>query len=290
MATRGERRSRAVEESWADTSPDAPSTPQKEMPQPESTGKGAGKKAMPFSLLSSLPSPARNLSRSQHQQAGGAPPSHAPTVLTAPSVPAPPTYAPTGQWEAVRPTAEPALGSYRDRLRAGGMGAFQRAMNAGLMPKAMKNEWNPAQMNAQGYLPQQPEGFGMPAECQQAWCGAGQMPSPDCLGILMNQPQMPMQQQQQMVPSMPSQPMQYFQVPQAQATPAEQTQMMNHMQAPQMQMPNMQLPPMQMCDVQEPVALMSGESTPVTAKEPQSPDDLVAQLKAMAESQGIYED
>jgi len=313
------QQSKTSAESWADT----PTTPQKEAPAPaETIAKGAkGKAPMPFSLLSSLPSPARNLARSQPGPCG--PPTYAPTALSAPSVPPPPMMpAPPCQAPNMMNMAmpeQPQLGSYRDRLRAGGAGAFQRAFQSGLVPKAMKQDWNTgynAQMQGQGYnMPQEAQiqngagmQYSMVGDSQQAWYGAGQAAGPDCLGILMNQSQMPPPQQQQlqqnsqMVQQMPAQaPMQYFQVPQPQPsmqmasfTDGEQGQM----QMASMQMASMQLPQMPVAEMGESTPTMSGYSTPSECMsivmphvtEHGVPEDLDAYLKAAAAANDGYED
>jgi len=69
-------------------------------------------------------------------------------------------------------------------LRAGGRGALQRAFDAGLMPKAMKQEWGAA--DVQGNLhPQADVQNGMLTPCatgndtQQMWDGAMHMQSDD---------------------------------------------------------------------------------------------------------------
>lgn len=115
--------------------------------------------------------------------------------------------------------------SYRDRLRAGGQGAFQRAIGVGLMPKAMKQEMNAA---AQSFVPQQPEvqcNMGFQYETgvddEQMWNGAHggdwygnptsqyvQQMAPQPLevqtGMLMSsQPYEPQMQQIQMYSQMP---------------------------------------------------------------------------------------
>jgi len=325
MANIANRRqqSKASAESWADT----PTTPQKEAPElAETIAKGAkGKAPMPFSLLSSLPSPARNLARSQPGPCGA--PTYAPAALVAPSMPpppmmpAPPCQAPNMMNMAI--PEQPQLGSYRDRLRAGGAGAFQRAFQSGLVPKAMKQDWNTglgytAQMQGQGYnMPQEAQiqnGAGMQYSMggdSQQWYGAGQAQGPDCLGILMNQSQMPAPQQQQlqqnaqMVQQMPAQaPMQYLQVPQPQLSmqmasfiDGEQGQMqMASMQMPSMQLP--QMPIMAEMHTGESTPTMSGYSTPsecMSTAMPQVtehgvPEDLDAYLKAAAAANDGYED
>jgi len=209
---------------------------------------------------------------------------------------------------------QPQLGSYRDRLRAGGAGAFQRAFQSGLVPKAMKQDWSTnvgytAQMQGQGYnMPQEAQiqnGTGMQYSMvgdssQQAWYGAGQAPGPDCLGLLMNQSQMPPQQQQlqqnsPMAQQMPAQAsMQYFQVPQPQplmqmGSFAEGEQ--GQMQIASMQMPSMHLPQMPMAEMQDSTPTMSGASTPsMSITEQGVPEDLDAYLKAAAAANDGYED
>jgi hypothetical protein len=123
---------------------------------------------LPLQLLASLPSPAR---APQGGTAQGAslqkpvpygPPSHAAPLL-APTVPPPPPFSPGPVYQTFGAAAqeqaqmqlssgvqlmlEPAL-SYREKLRAGGRGALQRAINAGLVPKNMKQQWFAQQMPA----------------------------------------------------------------------------------------------------------------------------------------------
>jgi len=192
------------------------------------------------------------------------------------------------------------------------MGAFQRSMNAGFIPKAMRQsqEWNAAQMPTQGYMQQEGQAaasmqYPMAGDAQQMWCGAGQTASPDCLGILMNRSTQQVQQNAQMAPSMAQQaPMQYYPMPQTQpplqmpsfmgqsSADVDQAQMMTQMQAPQMNMATMQLPPMAMADGEHTPA-MSGASTPsqmMAFVNAQNPDELVAQLKAAAADCQFYED
>mmetsp|Transcript_67867 Transcript_67867/g.120554 ORF Transcript_67867/g.120554 Transcript_67867/m.120554 type:complete len:418 (-) Transcript_67867:128-1381(-) len=70
-------------------------------------------------------------------------------ITPAPSAPAP-MVTPSGHLTPSAPMVAPAtppppqgFASYRERLRAGGQQAFQRAIDAGLVPKTMKQEWRP---------------------------------------------------------------------------------------------------------------------------------------------------
>lgn len=305
-------------------------------PELDEKEKAATAKHRPLQqLLGSLPSPARATlggSSAQASNAGSmpfAPPAHAPMPMVAPvapppppSMPAPACQAPQEQCEPPRAAAlmlpEQAFPSYRERLRAGGRGAFQRAYDAGFIPKGMKQEWNSGQ-TAHGVLPQQSDvhnGSSMPyGDSQQMWNGAGQMQSNDYSSTPM-QPQYPcmqqVQQPQMMVPMLPQMAVQQpMQMPQGDHSPMSQVQM------PQMQNQALQLPQMAMSQVHTPTAsgastptgwLTSGQSTPTEIdmavraecmailQMPQSsqffPVDqemLAAQLKASADSQR-YED
>lgn len=175
--------------------------------------------------------------------------------------------------------------SYRERLRAGGRGAFQRAMNAGLMPKNMKQEWcqQPQQLN---------NNMAMQCDGQQMWntnWQQGQMQMQPTQQMQCQPAQMPVQ----MMPQMQAQPSQFQQPMQMMS--------MECMQEPQMQAPQAQVQmfEMPMCQMQTPI--QSGESTPTTEVDrcmaiimpQQSPfgfnDDLAAQLQAAADCQR-YED
>jgi len=74
--------------------------------------------------------------------------------------------------------------NYRERLRASGRGVFQRAIDAGFVPKSMKQDWGAGQISsahAPGMLQQSPYGG------QQMWNGASQMQSNDYCGMPMAQ-------------------------------------------------------------------------------------------------------
>jgi hypothetical protein len=225
------------------------------------------------------------------------------------AVPPPPAMPPSmpvahcqAQWQApsLAPVTPPGpmFGSYRERLRAGGRNAFQRSIDVGLMPKAMKQEWNPtssASAASQGFFPQQPY-TGMEDAQQQMWnVGTGQQNASACWEYSWDQSQMPMQ------PPFPQD------VPLMQQS----QQMMPLIQQPTPQVPTMlpdqcmqkQLPPMELA--QSPMAQMqmpvSGESTPTdidrcmsivmpqSAQFPCNNDLVAAQLKAAAADQ-CYED
>jgi len=238
-----------------------------------------GGKAPSLAKMLQLPSPAR--------AAPFGPPAHAPMPLVAPvGPPPPPLLAPSCQEQMEPPRAaapaqvEQGFSSYRERLRAGGRGAFQRAIGAGLMPKNMKQEWNGMQMQsppAQCGLSQQTKewastGMTMPyGGVDQMWSGAGQMQSNDYCGVPMPT-QYPCVQQvpMQMLPQMAMQQPTMQMVPMAQGEQSPQMHMpqmqMSQMQMPQMPMQQMQMPQMGMSPVQTPTA--SGQSTPTGMQTP----------------------
>jgi hypothetical protein len=238
------------------------------------------------------------------------PPAHAPTLLAPPTLPPPPLMpapvyqAPQQQWEPPRTAApqlspEASFGSYRERLQAGGRCAFQRNIEAGLMPKAMRQE-------APCYVPlQQPEmqngavmqydsqyEYALAGDGQHMWSGAGQMQSNDCWQVPVDQTdytsqcaymqQVPQMQQQMASPeisqllgmtdqlSMPPQAQQQMQVQMPFQVQQSQFQQMapmamdeQSMQMLQMQSPQMQLPQLPQMELpQTPMSQMSGESTP----------------------------
>lgn len=267
---------------------------------------GPGKVPLLQQLLGGVPSPARSPTYGNSGTQPGSvpfgPPAHAPMPMVAPVMPPPPPVLPApvcqDPWESARATApplpEPSFGSYRERLRAGGRGAFQRAFDAGLMPSNMKQEWNTMQMpsaSAQGMLSQSQEvqsgstmQYGAVGDAHQMWSGAGQMQSNDYCGVPMqaqyqcvqqaNHTEMQMtamsgqqlvapvsmQQSQmpmQMLPQMAvQQPVQMVQMQQGEQSP-QMSQMQMAMPVPQMSLPQMQLPQM----VQTPTT-SSGDSTP----------------------------
>jgi len=171
-------------------------------------------------LLGTVPSPARTFpdlkpAVNQAPHIPCSPPRHAPTVSCVPTAPPPPPMPPVMDCEAVP--------SYRERLRAGGQGAFQRAFNNGLMPKAMKQDWSTphAAGDMQGMMPQQADAQncmfmpGMEAmTAQQNWSADGQsywyvptMDQSQMHGVDQSQmlhmeqpPMMPMDQSQMMMP------------------------------------------------------------------------------------------
>jgi len=235
------------------------------------------------------------------------PPSHSPSTLIAPPVAPPPLFFPTPVCPAPQhytegtSTAMPTT-SYRERLRAGGRGAFQRAIDKGLMPKAMR-EMGGATQTAGGFdvatLPQQQgtqNNFaamqcGTLAEGQQMWNGAGQMQTNESWHVPMNpsqsppqspygqyghQPQHPTQMSPMQYPQMPSPaPVQMMvqmpvQQPQLQQMLVQQPQQMTQCeqllqmtQSYESQTPAPQLlPEMAMHQVQVPGLAASGDSTP----------------------------
>lgn len=264
----------------------------------------AGK--LSLQLLASLPSPARACAKF----APCGPPAHAPAPLAAPTLPPPPDFLPAqdrpNKTPQVRPQAmqsgapalsEPACGSYIERLRAGGRGALQRGVRAGMMPKNMNQEWIAGLLPsapAKGFLSQLPGVQHGPAmsngaqrDGQQTWGGTGHMQSNECWHFHANQSQVPQQQQ-------------YMQhAPQLQQQGVFNP--MQMMQMAQMQAQQLQLPQMAMSQGQDPTPTASGASTPVDFDRcmaiimPQSgqfgcdKDMMAAQLQAAADCQ-CYED
>jgi len=190
-------------------------------------------------------------------------------------------------------TLEPSSTSYRERLRAGGRGAFQRALDAGIVPKSMKQEWNGLQASsapAQGFLPKpQPEGQGTNAmqystlgDSQQMWNGTGQMQSNDGWCSPMNQPQMQSQQpfvaQQMMSQSM--------QVPQQMPQ-----QMMLQVPMPQDQVQqHAQMMPTAQSGESNQMAQMMAIVMPQAGQFPCDRELMAAQLQAAAADCQCYED
>lgn len=269
----------------------------------ESSAPSAPQEVSILHLLGTVPSPARKFPEgrrlgSQPKGVPCSPPPHSPSVFAAPAAPPPPPLAPVMDCEGGT--------SYRDRLRAGGQGAFQRAFNVGLMPKSMKNEWNAPRPAAdvQCVLSQQSDmqhgmfTTGMEgADAQQNWNGAGH----NYWYVPMEQPQMlPMEQASMEQPNVfaMEQPM-MFGMEQPQMSP----------QCPYMQQPVVQLPPqalsqaplLQQCQAQTPTSTVSTEATPTeiercmaiimpqSAQFPCDKELMAAQLKAAADCQ-CYED
>lgn len=257
---------------------------------PPSKAKGK----LPFSLVGAIPSPARAMAgKGAGRNYQGivtpknvpfGPPAHAPAVLASPHLPPPPPFHSAAPQEQQQPTTttmamlEPMGASYRERLRAGGRGAFQRALDAGLMPKNMKQEWNGQHSSsaaAQGFLPkQQPEGqsggvmqYSALGDSQQMWNGSNDgWCSP--MGQAQMQPQQAYAPQQMMQQQMAQQML--IQVPQQQAQ--QPAQMMLQMPTPQEQ-------------VQQPVQMM-----PQAAQFQGDTELMALQLKAAAEMNQCYQD
>lgn len=211
------------------------------------------------------------------------------------------------------PHPEHGFESYRERLRAGGRGAFQRAFDVGLLPKNMKEAPNSS-------MP-----YAAVGDSQQMWSGAGQMQSNDFCGMSMQQQQyqciqqvvppspemqhmtaLPVQspmQQPQMSVMMPQMAMQQQVVSLAQG---EQSPQMAQMQMTQMPVAQMQLPQMSTASGEQ-TPTSNGASTPTEIEDwcrrecmgiltsqtsqffPCDQDLLAAQLKASADCQR-YED
>lgn len=224
-------------------------------------------------------------------------------------------------WDATATPAAPdtAIASYRERLRAGGRGAFQRSVSgfvAKMTPPVAQDQWlQDWSTPGQGYFtPQQDMQYTTDAS-QMPWPCGEQMQSSDGWNMPMNQPQMLAEYefQQQMVPAsaemmqmdMASQQQQYMLQPQMMPQMVQQPQMMPQseqllqMQMPQVQVPQMQLPQMAMSQV--PTVTASGDSTPdemgrcmaivmpQSAPYAQDKDFVAAQLQAVADCQ-CYED
>lgn len=258
-----------------------------ELTEAEKIGKVSAKPTQPplQQLLGKLPSPARAPTGSgsgtqQWSSMPVGPPAHAPMLLAAPVVPPPPTLpAPACQAQQVEHCAHPrnfaptlpeqSFPSYRERLRAGGRGAFQRAYDAGFMPKNMKQEWSSSQ-TAQGMLPQQQDMQNSEAtpygNAQQAWSAMGQMQSDDYCGVPMQSqyPCIQQAQQPQMQMMLPPMAMQHQpMLPMAQSDISPMTQMqMPQMQSAHMPTQPLQLPHMAMSQPHTPSA--SGASTPTS--------------------------
>jgi len=248
---------------------------------------------LPFSLVGAIPSPARAMAGNgagrnyqgtvTPKNVPFGPPAHAPAVLASPHLTPPPPFHSAAPQEQQQPTTttmamlEPMGASYRERLRAGGRGAFQRAIDSGLLPKNMKQEWNgqhSSSVAAQGFLPkQQPEvqsgglmQYSTLGDNQQMWAAGN-----DGWSSPMGQAQMQSQQayapQQMMQQQM--QPQMMLQVPMPQQQAQQPAQMMLQMPAPQEQ-------------VQQQVQM---------AQEPEGDRELMAlQLKAAAEMNQCYQD
>lgn len=275
-----------------------------------------GKAPSVLQLLGSVPSPARAPLGGSMQPFG--PPAHAPMPMVAPVVPPPPPLMPApacqaaqAHWEPPRAMGqpEPAFGSYRERLRAGGRGAFQRAFDIGLVPKNMKQEWMTNGTDANNGAMGMPYG----GDAQQMW--NGQVQSSDYGGMAM-QAQYPYVQQ---VPQQSPMPVQMMPQPQMQPQMQQPMQMMpmasgdqspqmGQLQLPQMAMQQMAMQQSQMPSMgmsQAPTPTSSGASTPSGVESVRSEcmailmpqasqfscdnDLLAAQLKASADCQ-CYED
>merc|ERR1712232_431923 len=160
----------------------------------------------------------------------------------------------------------PGFGSYRERLRAGGRCAFQRSIDAGLVPRGMKQDWSTiptAPSQEAGYFPQAQGTGGMPytgmEDGQQMWSQV----QGNSWDILNDQSQMSMQmpyvqdapllQQPQTSPSMQMMPA--TGVPPAPMLPEQ------CLQLPQMPIPQAELAQSPMAQMQLP-GVMSGASTP----------------------------
>jgi len=265
---------------------------------------------LPLHLALGIPSPARAGAKKNFQ--GGSqlknmpygPPAHSPAPLAEPLVPPPPQFlaapachAPQEQQPPTMTMLDPSATSYRERLRAGGRGAFQRALDAGLAPKGMKQEWSGLQAPsapARGFLPkQQPECqsaamMQCQGDAQRMWNGTGQMQSNDGWCSPMNQPHMNQLQMQSQQPYVPQQMMSQSMPPQMppqvfQDQAQQQAQLMQGGQSPHM--PQMAAPQMQ-ADLNRCMAIVM----PQPAQFEGDRELMALQLKAAAELQQCYQD
>lgn len=250
-------------------------------------------------LLGGIPSPARTFPASgqlgtvQPQGIPCCPPPHSPMPLTMPAGPPPPPLAPVIHCESGP--------SYRERLRAGGQGAFQRAFDIGLMPKSMK-EWNGPRPSAdiQSMMPQQTDmqnGMMMPcmagSDAQQAWSGTGQMQNHDYWYVPVEQPQMsthcPYTQQMQMPQSQEMFQMTPMPDQQPVLTMADQQSVLAMPPQALLQQPQMPTPSMNeeapATDFQRCMAIIMPECAQLSCDK----DLMAAQLRAVADCQ-CYED
>jgi hypothetical protein len=224
---------------------------------------------------------------------------------------------------AAPPLVEPAFASYRERLRAGGRGAFQRALDAGLMPKSMKQDAS-ARPEAMPMAPSafqgqqdalysthmsqsSPMAYTSAVDGQPLWNTAGPMQGNDYWPAQVGHPQpqaqyscvQHMQNLSNQFPQMGSMHQMAGQQSLAMQIPTQQhqlpPQMPSQMQQPQMQFPQMQVPEVRVHNG------APGDSTPTewdkcmaivmpqTAQFPCDKDLLVAQLRAAADCH-CYED
>jgi hypothetical protein len=196
------------------------------------------------------------------------------------------------------PTGEPTFTSYREKLRAGGRGALQRAIDCGLMPKNMKQDWTlqGAVTHMNGIM-QQPDGqhcSGVSSPVAYT-PSAGSAPAWNMEGTVQQGEFWPEQQHQQMTTQLPNPQMQ---MPFAPCLPQYTQQVQQHtLQMPQVGLAQMHVQPMQMAQTQlTPV----GDSTPTEfdrcmaivmpdmSQLPCDKDVMAAQLRAAADCR--YED
>jgi len=169
--------------------------------------------------------------------------------------------------------------SYRDRLRAGGQGALQRAIHAGFVPKAMKQEWSTTGPAQGGLHPQPGNNFWSGGHVNDGW-SQGQLQS-QYDPMVHNQmvegrysdPQMDLQQMMQMSEQQLGQQMQQSRfVPQMSS---DQNDMQQHMQM--LQMPQRDQPP-HMFQMQVPMSQGDQSPTMFQMKGDQSPQMLQMQV------------
>lgn len=276
---------------------------------------------LPLQLLASLPSPSRATPPAQNQGQTSqkylpcCPPTHAPALMVVPPVPPPPQYMPSGtsHQQSIVPACFDGALSYRERLRAGGRGALQRAIDAGLKPKerSVPVEQMPAHVagqtgnsNISGAAMQ----CMMVGDGQQMW-GGEYVQDADCWQVGANQPQVlpNYNYSQHGAQLMPQMVQQIVPGEMAQTSQAQMASQMSSIQ--QVQLPNMHLQqqlavlPATAPHMQMPEQLMHTEGIDKAATEldrcmaivmPQAQfacdkDLMAAQLKAAADCQ-YYED
>jgi hypothetical protein len=235
-------------------------------------------------LLGSIPTPSRALASASAPQACTLTSTAPPAVSSVPVVPPPPPGAPPmlpaaachtrhEQLELCRmmspPLSEPTFTSYRERLRTSGRHAFQRAYDAGFLPKAMKQDAALASRIDSHYQPDMRTCTPMSTPMSYMSNGGHtpvSMHSNECWSMQMDPSSMaaafPSQQMHMMAQQPDGRQMQQMQLPQMLPYPTMQQQPpaqplmdapSSHMSQMQvgMQMPQMQPQPMQMQQMQQ---------------------------------------
>lgn len=237
------------------------------------------------------------------------PPPQQPPLITLPTAACQPTQP---SWDASyaahAPMCAAPFASYREKLRAGGRGALQRAIGAGLMPKNMKQEWSLQQdttMHVNDVSQQQPHGqnstyesspmsYVMPANSNPGWNAVASAQGDPCWHMQIEQNQMPAPYPNSNMQAM-YQPADAGRMP---CNPQYPQQMMPAQppQQPQMGVPQMQVQQVQLPQAQMPVT-HGGDATPtelqrcmaIVMPDTCDKDMMVAQLRAAADCQR-YED